>query len=196
MITTSGKVAKFIVGDYIWRRRSTAFVILSIIIAYMFLTSSYIHQSIENLGYFGYLGSFIIGIFYTYSLTTVPATVGLFIIAENLNPILIALTGAAGSVLSDFIIYRFVKDSLIKELEEFPIIKKNIHTVFKSIRYSKFLKHFIPLIAGFIIASPLPDELGASLFGAIKLRTKNFLLYSYLFNFIGILTIATIAKIL
>ena len=192
---TAVKPLRHFVGKYIWQHGNKILIILGIFLSYALLTSQYLHEQIPNLGYFGYLGGFIVGMFYTFYLTAIPATVGLFILGETLNPLSLALLGAAGAVLSDFIIYRFVKDSFMKELEEFPTIKKDIRTFIGLVRKSKVLKHFIPLIAGLIIASPLPDEVGVVLLGIIRMRSKKFLIYSYFFNFLGILIITTLAKL-
>ncbi len=187
---------RHLIGEYTWTHRNTILFILSILLSYILLTSQYTHDLISSLGNFGYLGSFIVGMFYTYTLTVAPATVSLFVLGETLNPLLLALTGAAGAVLSDYIIYRFVKNTFVKELEEFPTIKRSMHNTIKAVRKSKVLKYYIPLIAGLIIASPLPDELGAGMLGMIKFRPKKFLMYSYFFNFLGILIITTAAKLL
>ncbi|MBI4010365.1 MAG: hypothetical protein HY361_04235 [Candidatus Aenigmarchaeota archaeon] len=191
-----GGFIKFIrsfIGEYEWKRRNTILIILSLIISYAILTSQYTHNLILSLGDYGYLGSFIIGLFYTYSLTTIPATAGFFLLGESLSPLLLALFGALGSLLGDYIIYRFVKDNFTKEMEEFsPGVRK----IIKGIKNSRHLRKFMPLIAGFIFASPLPDELGAALLGIMKFQFKKFLLYSYFFNFLGILIIATVAKLL
>ncbi|MFQ5762080.1 MAG: hypothetical protein ACE5PO_03505 [Candidatus Bathyarchaeia archaeon] len=53
------------------------------------------------------------------------------------------------------------------------------------------LKHRLaPLAAGLLLASPIPDEVAASLFGVIHYSTQKFLLYSYFIKFGGILLIA------
>ena len=200
MKSKNRKLVKFIryfIDEYQWRHRNTIFIILSIILSYVLLTSQYIHDLVVGLGSLGYLGSFIVGMFFTYALTTIPATIGLFLLGESLDPLLIALVGAAGAVVSDFLIYRFVKDSFIKGMEDFsPTIKKDIRQMTKNIKKSRILKNFIPIIAGLIIASPLPDELATGLLGMMKFQPKKFLLYAYFFNFLGILAITSAAKIL
>ena len=52
------------------------------------------------------------------------------------------------------------------------------------------------VIAAIIIASPLPDEIGAAIFGALKVKTKYFLVISYTLNFLGILTVAWLGSVL
>ncbi|MFH1072739.1 MAG: hypothetical protein V1743_04895, partial [Nanoarchaeota archaeon] len=58
-------------------------------------------------------------------------------------------------------------------------------------------KYFIPVIGGFIIASPLPDEIGISLFAAsTKISTRVFSIMSYVLNTIGIFIILAIGTTL
>ena len=195
--TELAKIIKNLIGKHHWKHRNTIFLIISIYFSYAILTLQAVQNLILNLGNLGYLGSFVVGIFFTYALTTVPATASFFILGKTLNPLLIALAGATGTLISEYIIYRFVKGHVIKEIESFsPGIRKNIHNMVKNLKKSTISKNFIPFIAGLIIASPLPDELAAGLLGMARFKMKRFLLYAYFFNFIGILIIASAAKVL
>ncbi|MEK7557169.1 MAG: hypothetical protein AAB538_04290, partial [Patescibacteria group bacterium] len=49
-------------------------------------------------------------------------------------------------------------------------------------------------LAGIIIASPLPDEIGIALLGFMKTRKKDFFLLSLVANFLGILAIGLVAR--
>ena len=98
-------IIKQFIGEYEWRHRNTILIIVSLIFSYVILTSTELHDLILNLGDIGYLGGFLVGIFYTSGLTTIPATTGLFILGENLNPILLSAIAALGAILSDYIIY-------------------------------------------------------------------------------------------
>ncbi len=193
--TIDGAIKNF-VGDYQWEHRNAFFIILSIIVAYILLKSQLIHNSIATIGDLGYIGSFVAGLFYAYTLTAIPATASLFLLGGQLNPILIAITGAAGAVLGDYMIFRFVKDSFIQGLEEFPTLRKIIFKISDNMKKSKISKKLIPLLAGFIIASPLPDELGVSMLGMVRFRSRKFFIYSFSLNFIGILLIAFAGKVL
>ena len=51
-------------------------------------------------------------------------------------------------------------------------------------------------VGGLIIASPLPDELGISLFGFSKIKMSWFIPLSFIFNFIGIVLIGVVAQAL
>ena len=59
---------------------------------------------------------------------------------------------------------------------------------------TKLFIFFTPLIAGLIIASPLPDELGVTMLGLSKIKDKTFLLISFIANGVGILAVGWVAK--
>jgi uncharacterized membrane protein YdjX (TVP38/TMEM64 family) len=66
----------------------------------------------------------------------------------------------------------------------------------RRIRKSKIFHHLMPIIAGFIIATPLPDELVGILFGSVKFDMKKFLILSLVLHFITIFVIVSIGNIL
>ncbi|MBI2543502.1 MAG: hypothetical protein HYW24_04950 [Candidatus Aenigmarchaeota archaeon] len=198
------------IDNYRWKYRNIVFLLVSIGVAYYILTYEQVITFIQDLKDFGYPAAFLSGMMFTYGLTVAPATAVLFNLGKSLNPILIAFIGASGSVISDYIIFRFVRSRLLREIK---MLSKEANTLTKPIRYlffweelrvriwcgisrSKIWQILIPVIGGFIIASPLPDELGAALFGAIKFDAKKFLVIAFVFNFIGILVIAYSAKII
>ena len=176
---------------FIWNHRNTFLIIVSIIVAILILRSELIHNFIDKLGDLRYFGVFIAGIFFSYGFTTAPAMSILYLLSENINIFLVALLGAMGAMISDFLIFSFVKYEITEEIKRIGD-EINFHPKFKHI---KLLKKIAPFIGGFIIASPLPDELAAVILGSIKLNNKKFLIISFLGNFVGILTIAILSKI-
>ncbi|MEM5853071.1 MAG: hypothetical protein QXG39_00515 [Candidatus Aenigmatarchaeota archaeon] len=193
-----------------WKYKNLTAFGLSILLAYFVVKSEVGYWIEENLGYLGYFSAFIAGMLFSFSLTTPPATALIFSLGRQFNPFLIALIGASGSVLSDYLIFKFFRDRLMDEIkllhEEVNNFLANKHLsrkVPKELRFrlwlwqktahSKF-KWFVPVIAGFIIASPLPDEIGVALVGAAKMNTRKFIPFSYLLNFLGIITIAGFGK--
>ena len=195
-------------GKYQWRYRNLILLAISFAVAYQMLKDVRIVSLLTGFGS-GYPAAFISGLLFSYGLTAPVATVAIFNIGHSLNPFLIAFIGAFGAVLSDYIIFRFVRDRLAGEIlslsREINKLRKPISSLvleeelivrlWKRISRSKIWHVIIPVIAGFIIASPLPDELGAALFGAIKFDAKKFVIISYLLNFTGILFIALSTKV-
>lgn len=183
-----------------WKHKNLIFIIISIFFAYIILKSDVIQSLVSTTEKWGYLDSFLVGIFFPYGLTVIPATAAFLVLANNLNPFLMAAIGAIGAVISDYIIFKFIGNRLALGFEEMiGDVSKNLRKKIKDLRIratkSRGLQILIPIIAGFIIASPLPDELAAVLFGSVKFKLKKFLIYAYIFHFIGILIVATVGKI-
>jgi uncharacterized membrane protein YdjX (TVP38/TMEM64 family) len=205
---TFSKILK-VLREFEWKHRNIILLMISILIAWFLFQFHGTHVFLQKLGSFGYLGSFLAGIMFTYAFTVAPATSIILVLGETLNPILIALIGATGAVISDYLIFRFVRDKLMdeikllsKEIDEFSkpisemVIKQKVRIlIWKKISRSRILKMIIPIVAGLIIASPLPDEIGVALFGATRFERRKFLLISYLLNFLGILVIGYLGKI-
>ncbi|MCX6768764.1 MAG: hypothetical protein NTY83_02915 [Candidatus Micrarchaeota archaeon] len=49
------------------------------------------------------------------------------------------------------------------------------------------------IIGGFVLMSPLPDELGVILLGISRIETWKFAILSFIFKYLGVLTIAGIS---
>jgi uncharacterized membrane protein YdjX (TVP38/TMEM64 family) len=153
------------------------------------------------MGKFGYVGAFIGGLFYPISFTIAPSISLLYLLGKSLNPLLIALIGGTGGTISTFIMFHFIKKS-VENIGFFSWLRVKVFLLtarsrfLRKIKKSKFAQYIIPVIAGLIIASPLPDELAVAIMGVVKYETKKFLLFSFLFNFVGIFLVATIGKVI
>ncbi len=172
-----------------------AIITFSVIIAVVLVKTNVLIKILTSTQELELLGSFIAGIFFTSVFTTAPAIVTLGEIARANSILLTAIFGAVGAVVGDLIIFRFVRDRFSEHLIE---IAKH-QGVGKKIRLLLKLKIFrwLTFVAGgLIIASPFPDELGISLLGFSKMRTPWFIIISFSFNFIGIVLIGWVAKIL
>ena len=66
----------------------------------------------------------------------------------------------------------------------------------RSLLRSRYIAWTLPIIGVFILASPLPDELGVSLLGISKISEAKFIFISYVSNAVGILMIASVARVL
>lgn len=160
------------------------------IVAYMFVTPSIAQQIksfIINIGELRYLGALIAGTFFSWGLTTAPAAAALWILGKTANPFAIAAIGSVGATAMDLIIFRFVKRKFGSDVARLERRQKKL---------SKWIHRFGPLIAGFMIASPLPDEIAAGFLGAIRFEEKKFIIFIYFAHFIGILAISGVAALI
>jgi len=146
----------------------------------------------------GYLGTFLGGIFYAYGFTAAPATAVLLLLAKEQNIILAVLIGGIGAVLSDLIIFLFIRYSFMDEIEKLEK-EKVVKYIEKEERiiFGHYYRYIFPALAGFLIASPLPSEIGVTMLAAIrKVSIKKFLIIAYALHSLGIFIILMIGNLI
>ncbi|MBN2014866.1 MAG: hypothetical protein JW778_06765 [Candidatus Altiarchaeota archaeon] len=154
-----------------------------------------LHDFLMSLGY---IGTFLGGIFYAYGFTAAPATAVLLVLAKEQCLVLAVLVGGLGAVLSDLLIFSFIRYSFMDEIEELEKEKivKYIEKEEKII-FGHYYKHIFPALAGFLIASPLPTELGVVMMTSVKeISLKKFTIIAYLLHCLGILAILAIGNLI
>jgi hypothetical protein len=164
------------------------FLIFTFFIAYILFRGknfSLFHNSLLRLGYFG---TFLAGILFTYGFTAAPATAILLIFAQEQNILFSGLIAGFGALIGDLLIFKFIRYSFADEIEK--LSKEKISNQLSN-KIPNFLKKYlIPVLAGFIIASPLPDEIGVSLLAvSMTISAKMFSVISYILNTAGIFVI-------
>ncbi len=171
------------------------FLILTFVIAYlMFVERDFplFHNLLLSLGYFG---TFLAGVFFTFGFTAAPATAILLILAGEQNIFFAGFIAGFGALVGDLIIFKFIRYSFADEIEKLSKEKALNHLNNKIPSLLK--KYFIPVLAGFIIASPLPDEIGVSLLAAsTTISTRVFSIVSYILNTAGIFVILIIGTLI
>ncbi len=178
--------------------RLTLFVVTLLLAAVLFyegINYAPLHEFIVSLGY---IGTFIGGIFYAYGFTAAPATAVLLVLAKEQTLIMAVIIGGLGAVLSDFIIFKFLRSSFNEEIDH---LKKEKFVKFmekeeKAI-FGHYYKFIFPALAGFLIASPLPSEIGVAMMSSIKkISIKKFLLIAFALHSLGILIILYVGNII
>jgi len=152
-----------------------------------------LHNLITSLGSFGV---FLGGFFYAYGFTAAPATAILLVLAKQQNNISAGIIGGLGALLSDIIIFLFIRYSFIKEIEKLKKEKFVIFTgkILKKL-FGSFNNYLLPITAGFLIVSPLPTEIGVALMATMKrVPIKKFLLVAYVLHTAGIFLILLIGN--
>jgi hypothetical protein len=169
-------------------------VALSIVLSFVMVKTHVLSGILASASEIKSLSSLVAGFFFTSIFTTAPAIVALSEIAKNGSVFYTAFFGAIGSLLGDLIIFKFIRDRLSDHMFEVLSHEKWWKRVHHLVFHLKYFRWFTFLMGGMIIASPLPDELGISLLGLAKMKTKHFMPISFIFNFMGILLIALLAK--
>lgn len=174
-----------------WKYKNTTLLVLSLIVLFLLADTAIAHSLIRQIGNFGYLGAFITGIFFVSTFTVVPASVVLFHLAQEFNPLIIALCAGAGGVIGDLLIFRFLKDGVFEEVR--PLIARFGGSYIAALFRTPYFAWIVPVIGAVIIASPFPDEVGIGMMGLSKIRWWQFAILVFVLNTIGIFLIVTLA---
>ncbi|MDP1760078.1 MAG: hypothetical protein Q8L01_01300 [Candidatus Woesebacteria bacterium] len=174
--------------------RDLGIIILSIVIAVILVKTGALKSLLTSTQELKFIGSFVAGIFFVSVFTAAPATVVLAEIAQSNSIFWVAFLGGIGALVGDLVIFRFIKDTLSADF--LYLIKKSKSERLISIFKLKLFRWLVPFAGALIVASPLPDELGLTMMGLSKMKTSLFIPLSFLLNFLGILAIGFITKVL
>ncbi len=169
-------------------------LLLTFILAYMLLTGKEYLVFREFLISLGYVGTFLSGAMFAYGFTAAFGTSTLLIIAKEQNIIVAGLVAGIGAAIGDFLIFKFLRNSMTDEIK--LLSKEKILPKLNGKFSSKIKKYLFPIFGGLIIASPLPDEIGIFLLAASSnISPKTFIIISYSLNTIGIFLILLLGKL-
>jgi hypothetical protein len=175
-----------------WQYPNITLLLLSAGLTAYLLYNGWLERALEPFGQLGYLGVFLAGAMFVSTFTVAPAAAVLFTFAETLDPLAVAIIGASGAVIGDYLAFRFIKDRLLKELNPFLKMLHIYRPV--NILHTKYFAWLAPVVGAIVVASPLPDELGLTLLGLTKISTGRFIALTFGLNFVGILLIALAAQ--
>lgn len=176
----------------LWAFHNTILLLLSLVLFFFIANMPAVHELMQKVGQFGYVGAVVAGIFFVSTFTVAPAAAVLFQLSTEFNPLYVALFAGAGSVLGDLLIFRFMRDQVFEELA--PLVKTFTSSHLALIFKSPYFVWFAPVLGGLIIASPLPDEVGISLMGLSKINTWHFILLTYVLNVSGIFLVVFLSQ--
>ena len=169
-------------------------LVFAIILAYWIFSKPVVAGFFSGLNSWGYFGSFIGGLLFSFGFTS-PFAAGMFITLNPKNIILAGILGGVGAMISDLLIFNFVKASFMDEFKRLERTSE-MRKLGKLIDYEighKFKVYLMYALAGFFIASPLPDEAGViMLAGLTKIKQARLALISWACNTIGILVLLLI----
>jgi hypothetical protein len=164
---------------------------VSIVLLVLSADTAVVHMLIAQIGSFGYFGALITGVFSVSVFTAAPAYVVLVHLAQEFNPIFIALFGAVGGMVGDFVLFRFIKGGLYREWR--PWIVRISRSAIGRLFRSRHLRWLSPAVGAAIIASPLPDEFGVGLMGLSHLKSWQFALITFALNALGIYAVVALS---
>jgi len=166
--------------------RNLFFLSLGVLITYFLYRSPIFPDLISYLIHFGYLGGFLGGFLFS---STFTASIGLLLLlalAPHLNLFGLVSAATLGAVLTDIIVFFMVRKKIGQHIS--PGLRKLIH--------SRYFSWTLPLIGAFIFISPLPNELGVSLFSIAHAPPEEFALVSLLSHTLIIFLVISAASLI
>jgi len=168
------------------------YVFASVFAAYFIVEVGTVDSFLESVGGLTHVGSFVAGIFFTSIFTTAPAIVVLGQLAVTTPLWVVSFFGGLGAVVGDYILFLLIRQGLSKDVEY--LVAHSGFKRFRKVFRTKLLQHVLPLLGAFVLASPLPDEIGLAMLGFSKVDKDRFLLISLAMNSFGIFVIGVIAR--
>ena len=143
----------------------------------------------------GYVGTFLAGLMFSYGFTAAPATSIFLILAKEQNIFLACIIGGFGALIADLLIFKIIRQSFadeIRKLKKEKLVNAINHAIPGTLK-----RYILPVFAGFVISSPLPDEIGVSLLAAsTNISTRVFSIFSFALNTLGIFIILKIGTLI
>ncbi|MEA1925838.1 MAG: hypothetical protein U9M90_01150, partial [Patescibacteria group bacterium] len=128
------------------------------------------YQFHSFVGNFSFRGIFITGLLFSHGLTAGPAIATLLIIGETHAFFLSGIFATAGAIIGNAIVYQKLRLSYedeFRNLSKCVFLKQTVN-VFSKITPSFVRKYILPAFAGFLTATPFPDEFSTALVRASK----------------------------
>lgn len=168
----------------------------SVALSYFLFQHNFFTDAAAMLNSHGYVSMFIAGFLFSYGFTT-PIAIGFFVtLAPQVSLLPAAFLAAIGAVSADLLIFRFIRSSFLDELEklQMTLLFQKIKDLFHAHVSDKLKKYVLWTLAGFLIASPLPDEFGVSLIsGFTNINRATFAAIAFVCDFVGILVVLAIS---
>ena len=167
--------------------------ILGVLLAFLLTRSSLATEVLTHLGELKYAGAFLGGLLFISTFTLPLGVMVLLTLTQTLPATALVLVAGLGAVTGDLAAFQLIKAKIRNDVD---IIYREIETLVgknhvKKIIHTKYFAWTLPVVGAFIMATPLPDELGVSLMGLSDMSARKFAVISWLSHTIGIAIIVT-----
>lgn len=181
-----------LVGErFLWETRKLGLLALSVAAGVALVSVPGFESALLGLGALEWVGVLLAGALFSYGLTTVPALSVLFLLARGLPPVEFAVVAAVGGTLSDLVLFNVAREGF---REEASFLQKLFHLHPHLGKGAvRALRALSPVVAGIILASPIPDEVAAAVFGSVKYDVWKFALLGFAFKAFAMLALASAA---
>lgn len=164
-----------------------------IIFTHLISKYGYLHGVINFIQPAILLPEFLAGLLYTSFFTAPISVAAFFVISKYGDPLVIALVGGLGAMISDLLILKFMRFLFLGRTS--PLYHNLLlHTFVLKLRASSTFKYYGWVLGVVIIAAPLPDEIGLAALGLSNLKYRELAIITFLCNALGILLIVLSAR--
>lgn len=181
--------------QYNWSRLlvHVPLILLGVVVA-VAIARSGVAQQLAGYGMPGLiLGALVCGALYSSIFTVAPATIGFVEFAQTGSPIwIIALCGGVGAMLGDMTLFQVIKIGFIDDL--IAHFQRRSQGRYERLFKIRFFKLLLVVIGAIIVATPIPDEIGLAMMGLGRARWKTVMVVSFIFNTLGIASIAFLSR--
>lgn len=139
----------------------------------------------------GYLGIFLVGLFFTSVFTASPAALILALLTRSFPIAIVAVLGSLGSMIGDLIIFLFIRKTVVDNTDR--ILQKTEYKKYLSYTHLGLVRWLGAVVGAFVIISPLPDEIALTIMGIFRIRPVYIVLISFVMNFFVIYGLGLIA---
>lgn len=153
----------------------------------------------HGLGDLGYLSALFGGMMFAFGFGAPFGVALLATIADDVNILLAAAVGGVGALISDYLLFKFIRVTFQDEIDRFRNSKAfALFNGLVMMRMPPKLVYYISVgIAGLIIASPLPDEVGVTLLASLAtIKERTFIVIAFSLNTLGILVVLGASRLI
>lgn len=167
-------------------------IALVALFAYWSFSLETVQSFFHSLGELGYVSAFAGGMLFALGFGAPFGVAILLTIADDVNIWIAGVVAGLGALLSDYLLFRFIRTTFSEEIDR---LRKSrpiglINGFVKGHLPSKVVFYISAGIAGFVIASPLPDEIGVAILSCIAdVRERTFAVIAFSLNTLGILAV-------
>lgn len=169
----------------------------SILMAYFLFRMGVMDGLSDRLNGYGYISIYVAGMLFAYGFTAPIAAAFLISMAPEINIYFGALVAGLGAGTSDLLIFTFVRSSFQDEFDKLRATAtfQKIYELFHRHFSDKAKEYVLWTLAGFMLASPLPDEFGVTLVSGFTQIKKNlFTLIAIALNTVGIFILLALTQ--
>ncbi len=180
-----------------WLRYEYKHTSIAIIMAILFialLDTTVVAGLLSLVKHLGYFGAFLVGVLSVSFFTTAPAILLLIDLANELDPVALAIIGGAGAMIGDWLLMLVFEERVVRELK--PLLRKlHVHEMIVRLRY-KYTSWILVMAGAIALSTPIPDEIGVALLGVSRIKQAYVLGICFILNTLGIFLIVLTARAL